>query len=122
MCLGTYASAVAKMLPSPIFHVNGEYPQAVARVVELAMDFRNEFHRDVIVDISDRGPGIPAAERERVVKPFERLERSRSHTTGGSGLGLAIVQAVVAGHGGAFTLVDRAGGGLTARIGLAAAT
>ena len=47
----TYASAVAKMLPVPIFHVNGEYPQAVARVVELAMDFRSAFQRDVFIDL-----------------------------------------------------------------------
>ena len=47
----TYASAVAKMLPVPIFHVNGEYPQAVARVVELAMDFRTAFQRDVFIDL-----------------------------------------------------------------------
>jgi 2-oxoglutarate dehydrogenase E1 component len=48
---GTYASAVAKMLPSPIFHVNGEYPQEVARVIELAMDFRAAFQRDVFIDL-----------------------------------------------------------------------
>jgi 2-oxoglutarate dehydrogenase E1 component len=47
----TYASSVAKMLPLPIFHVNGEYPQAVARVVELAMDFRATFQRDVVIDM-----------------------------------------------------------------------
>ncbi len=47
----TYASDVAKMLPVPIFHVNGEYPQAVAQVVELAMDFRTAFQRDVVIDM-----------------------------------------------------------------------
>jgi 2-oxoglutarate dehydrogenase E1 component len=47
----TYCSDVAKMLPVPIFHVNGEYPQEVARVVELAMDFRREFQRDVVIDM-----------------------------------------------------------------------
>jgi 2-oxoglutarate dehydrogenase E1 component len=47
----TYATDVAKMLPVPIFHVNGEYPQAVAQVVELAMDFRDTFQRDVIIDM-----------------------------------------------------------------------
>ena len=39
------------MLPVPIFHVNGEYPQAVAHVVELAMDFRTAFQRDVVIDM-----------------------------------------------------------------------
>ena len=47
----TYASDVAKMLQSPIFHVNGEDPEAVAQVVELAMDFRREFKRDVVIDM-----------------------------------------------------------------------
>lgn len=47
----TYATDVAKMLPVPIFHVNGEYPQAVAQVVELAMDFRATFQRDVVIDM-----------------------------------------------------------------------
>jgi 2-oxoglutarate dehydrogenase E1 component len=47
----TYATDVAKMLPVPVFHVNGEYPQAVAWVAELAMDFRAKFQRDVIIDM-----------------------------------------------------------------------
>ena len=47
----TYASDVAKMLQSPIFHVNGEDPEAVAQVVELALDFRHEFKRDVVIDM-----------------------------------------------------------------------
>lgn len=42
---------VAKMLPIPIFHVNGENPEAVARVVRIAMDFRREFQRDVLIDL-----------------------------------------------------------------------
>lgn len=47
----TYASDVAKMLQIPIFHVNGEDPEAVAQVVELAMEFRNKFKRDVVIDM-----------------------------------------------------------------------
>jgi len=46
-----YATDVAKMLQIPIFHVNGEDPEAVAQVVRLAMDFRQEFHRDVVIDM-----------------------------------------------------------------------
>jgi 2-oxoglutarate dehydrogenase E1 component len=46
-----YATDVAKMLQIPIFHVNGEDPEAVAQVVELAMDFRREFQRDVVIDM-----------------------------------------------------------------------
>ncbi|MDB6125964.1 MAG: 2-oxoglutarate dehydrogenase, subunit [Pedosphaera sp.] len=46
-----YATDVAKMLQSPIFHVNGEDPEAVAQVVQLAMDFRSTFKRDVFIDM-----------------------------------------------------------------------
>ena len=47
----TYASDVAKMLQIPIFHVNGEDPEAVAQVVDLAMKFRRRFRRDVVIDM-----------------------------------------------------------------------
>jgi 2-oxoglutarate dehydrogenase E1 component len=47
----TYATDVAKMLQIPIFHVNGEDPEAVAQVVRLAMDFRRTFRRDVVIDM-----------------------------------------------------------------------
>jgi 2-oxoglutarate dehydrogenase E1 component len=47
----TYATDVAKMLQIPIFHVNGEDPEAVAQVVRLAMDFRFEFKRDVVLNM-----------------------------------------------------------------------
>lgn len=46
-----YATDVAKMLQIPIFHVNGEDPEAVAQVVTLAMEFRREFQRDVVIDM-----------------------------------------------------------------------
>ncbi|WP_417851606.1 2-oxoglutarate dehydrogenase E1 component [Thalassoglobus sp.] len=47
----TYATDVAKMLQIPIFHVNGEDPEAVAQVVTLALDFRKKFKRDVVIDM-----------------------------------------------------------------------
>jgi 2-oxoglutarate dehydrogenase E1 component len=46
-----YATDVAKMLQIPIFHVNGEDPESVAQVVKLAMEFRREFKRDVVIDM-----------------------------------------------------------------------
>lgn len=48
---GAYATGMAKILQVPIFHVNGENPEAVAQVVQLAMDFRKTFRRDVIIDM-----------------------------------------------------------------------
>ncbi|MEN4902951.1 ATP-binding protein [Luteimonas sp. TWI1437] len=68
------------------------------------------------VDVVDRGPGIPAEARARLVQPFQRLERSRSRDTGGAGLGLAVARSTAQRHGGALELLDRDGGGLRARL------
>lgn len=46
-----YATDIAKMLDIPIFHVNGEDPEAVAQVVKLAMEFRTRFQKDVVIDM-----------------------------------------------------------------------
>ena len=46
-----YGTSVAKMLPAPIFHVNGEDPEAVAQCVELALEFRAKFKLDVVIDM-----------------------------------------------------------------------
>jgi len=46
-----YATDVVRMLQSPIFHVNGEDPEAVAQAVRLAMEFRARFQRDVVIDM-----------------------------------------------------------------------
>ena len=46
-----YATDVAKMLQVPIFHVNGEQPEAVAQAVNLAMEFREAFRKDVVIDM-----------------------------------------------------------------------
>ena len=69
----------------------------------------------VIVEVMDRGPGIPAADVERMKQPFTRMEAARSNA-GGSGLGLAIVNRIAKGHGGSFDLLPRDGGGLRARL------
>jgi len=68
----------------------------------------------VEIRIEDRGPGIPAAERERVFEPYVRLEASRARHTGGTGLGLAIARAVARAHGGEVRLEAREGGGMAA--------
>ncbi|CAN5302544.1 ATP-binding protein [soil metagenome] len=69
-----------------------------------------------VVEIDDDGPGVPAAELERVFEPFYRREPSRSRETGGIGLGLAVVRTIARAHGGDAELQNRPGGGLTARV------
>ena len=70
----------------------------------------------VVIDVEDDGPGIPEGKMEEVFRPFFRLEGSRSRETGGSGLGMAIARNAVRAMGGDIVLINRAGGGLTARI------
>ena len=71
----------------------------------------------LILEVLDRGPGIPPQEAERLKQPFTRLEKARSGK-GGSGLGLAIVDRIARHHGGNFDLLPREGGGLIARVSL----
>jgi 2-oxoglutarate dehydrogenase E1 component len=47
----TYATDIVKMLQIPIFHVNGDDPEAVAHVVRLALDFRRKFKQDAVIDL-----------------------------------------------------------------------
>jgi len=68
----------------------------------------------VRLSVLDRGPGIPAADAERMLQPFTRLNEARS--TPGSGLGLAIVDRIAKMHGGSVNLLAREGGGLEARV------
>jgi 2-oxoglutarate dehydrogenase E1 component len=67
----TYATDIAKMLQIPIFHVNGEDPEAVAQVVNLAMDFRKEFEKDVVIDMyAYRKLGHNEADEPRYTQPI----------------------------------------------------
>jgi len=67
-----------------------------------------------VLEVEDTGPGIPAAERERV---FDRFYRGADAAAGGSGLGLSIVRRIAERHGGQVELAGGAGGqGLLARV------
>ncbi|KAF1066641.1 ATP-binding protein [Variovorax sp.] len=62
------------------------------------------------VRVNDRGPGVPAALRERIFEPFYRLPGA-SERNGGVGLGLALVKSITERHGGTVRCEDRPGGG-----------
>jgi two-component system OmpR family sensor kinase len=68
------------------------------------------------IDVDDDGPGVPIPELNRVFDPFYRREPSRSRQTGGIGLGLSVARSIARAHGGDVTLLNRAQGGLTARV------
>ena len=70
-----------------------------------------------IIEVLDRGQGIPSSELDRMKLPFTRLEPARSDG-GGSGLGLAIVDRIAQAHGGRLELSTREGSGLVARLSL----
>ena len=65
----------------------------------------------VVVQVEDRGPGIPRDERERVFEPFFRGPAAERNATPGSGLGLSLVRHVVRAHGGRVCVEGREGGG-----------
>ncbi|HZU78914.1 MAG TPA: ATP-binding protein, partial [Acidimicrobiales bacterium] len=67
----------------------------------------------VLVEVADRGPGVPAEDRQRIFEPFHRADPSRTRTTGGVGLGLAIVAAIVRSHGGEVGVRTNEHGGAT---------
>lgn len=71
-----------------------------------------------IVDVADRGPGIAAADVERLKQPFTRANEARARGDGaaGAGLGLAIVDRIARLHGGSLDLLPRDGGGTIARV------
>ena len=82
----------------------------------IRLEARRSVDGDVDLSVIDSGPGIPAADRERAIERFVRLEQSRSQP--GSGLGLSLAAAVAEAHTGKLVLAD--GGGPPTRPGLSA--
>jgi signal transduction histidine kinase len=80
--------------------------------------------KNIVVEVSDRGPGVPAAELEQIFEPYYRasyhVSKNNNQPTG-TGLGLAIVKRVFARHSGSVRALLRDGGGLTVRVSLPAA-
>jgi signal transduction histidine kinase len=88
---------------------------SVRGTVEVACSRKD---RSLVLEVADRGPGIPANEREKVFERFYRLDPSRSGP--GAGLGLSIARWIVTAHGGTITLHDNHPG-LRARVTLPSA-
>lgn len=99
-----WAHAIANLLDNAI-----KYTPAGGRiaVTVIAQDTSAE------LEVADSGPGIPAADRERVLERFVRLDSAQAHP--GSGLGLSLVSAVCRLHHAALELSD-AGPGLRVHI------
>lgn len=99
-----WAHAVANLLDNAI-----KYTPAGGRIVVTVIAHET----DAELEVADSGPGIPAADRERVLERFVRLDSAQAHP--GSGLGLSLVSAVCRLHHATLELRD-AGPGLRVRI------
>jgi signal transduction histidine kinase len=105
-----------KLLAEPAIMVRGDrhlLSQALANLFDNALKYAGGGELEVrvardgeraVIEVADRGPGIPEAERETVFDRFVRLEPSRS--TPGNGLGLSLVRAVARRHHGVVSLSD----------------
>ncbi len=91
--------AVAKLLANAGSHTPFRLP------IEIDAEYQNNY---LIICVSDRGPGLPPEEAERL---FEKFYRADSRRAGGLGLGLSIARGFVEAHGGKLTAENRDGGG-----------
>ena len=88
-------------------HGAGEVRLEIEREAGAAAASGNGF---VVLRVCDRGPGVPADQRERIFEPFYRLPGASEHV-GGVGLGLALVKSIVERHGGTVRCEDHTGSG-----------
>ena len=73
---------------------------------------------NIILFVDDNGPGIPNNEKENVLKPFYKIDKSRNETKSGVGLGLSIASDIIRSHGGNLSLMESPQKGLRVKISL----
>jgi len=97
--------------------------RVLANIIDNALAYGHAAHvraalKDglIVVSIDDEGAGIPADQRQTVLEPFHRLEKSRNRATGGAGLGLAVVRSLVEAHGGTIEIAAAPSGGTRVNV------
>jgi signal transduction histidine kinase len=71
---------------------------------------------EVLVAVSDRGPGVPEEKRERIFEAFTQVDSSTTRTHEGMGIGLYLTRRIMHAHGGSIDVIPRDGGGSTFRL------
>jgi two-component system sensor histidine kinase SenX3 len=119
--------SVAGELPSVPWLVDAaQIETALVNLIENAIKYSDQgtpVHVSAVAEgetieliVSDRGIGIPPADRDRIFERFYRVDRARSRVTGGTGLGLAIVRNIARNHGGDVHVESLEGEGSTFTI------
>ena len=103
-------------LPGHVYRDNGTYvmpnlPTGPYRLEVALQGFKTYAQTGIVLQVADNGPGIPAADRQRSLQPFVRLERDREQV--GSGLGLSLVKWIVVRHHGRIEVESEPGKGST---------
>lgn len=100
-----------------------EFKRALSNLTNNAVQYGNRAIVRLLVDdkeirirVEDDGPGIPEADMQRVLEPFQRLDPARQRNTSGVGLGIPIAVRAIAAAGGKLILSNRREGGLCAQI------
>jgi two-component system, OmpR family, sensor kinase len=110
--------ALARVLGNLVGNAAKYSPSDTPIDVRVSREVRPFLGDAAIIEVCDRGPGVPTEMREVVFEPFQRLARDES--TQGTGLGLAVTRSVVVAHDGRVGILDRDGGGTVVRVELPA--
>jgi two-component system sensor histidine kinase CpxA len=107
--------SLSNLIRNAVRYAGSAGPVVIAGVIAGSLE-----NGEVVVTISDSGPGVPQEEIDKVFAPFYRVEASRNRDTGGAGLGLAIVKSCVEACNGRVQCRNRQPSGFEVEIRLAA--
>ena len=111
-------SAAHLVVQADALGIDALFTNLVDNAIKYGRSARVKIYQDgssAVVDVCDKGPGLPERELEKVFEPFYRAEPSRNPQTGGIGLGLASARGIARAHGGDIVLIN-GGEGLVARV------